>query len=91
MGLRASARASWDVAVKFHYSLLSKSGLKSIKKQEAWGVGWGGGIFFFFSGKLLRRPAHCEVVHQCRENNRGDVLAIGDGRNSLEQCTPLSA
>lgn len=89
MGLRASARASWDVAVKFHYSLLSKSGLKSIKKQEAWGVGWGGGIFF--SGKLLQRPVHREVVHQCGENNRGDVSAIGDGRNSLEQSTPLSA
>lgn len=43
MGLRAKARASWDVAVKFHYLLLSKSGLKSIKKQEARGVG--GGIF----------------------------------------------
>lgn len=45
MGLRARARASWDVAVKFHYSLLSKSGLKSIKKQEAWGAGWGKAFF----------------------------------------------
>lgn len=89
MGLRARARASWDVAVKFHYSLLSKSGLKSIKKQEAWGVGWG--EVFFFSGKLLRCTVHCDVVHQCRENNRGDILAIGDGCNSLEQSTPLSA
>lgn len=45
MGPRARARASWDVAVKFHYSLLSKSGLKSIKKQEAWGAGWGKAFF----------------------------------------------
>jgi len=45
----------------------------------------------FFSGKLLRRTVHHDVVHQCRENNWGDVLAIGDGRNSLEQSTPLSA
>lgn len=45
MGLRVRARASWDVAVKFHYLLLSKSGLKSIKKQEAWGVGWGEAFF----------------------------------------------
>lgn len=80
------ARASWDVAVKFHYSLLSKSGLKSIKKQEAWGLGGR----YFFSRKLLRRTVHCDAVHQSRENNRGDVSVIGDAHNSLKQSTPLS-
>lgn len=91
MGLRA--RASWDVAVKFHYLLLSKSGLKSIKKQEAWGVGCGG---YFFSRKLLWRMVHRIVVHRivvhrCGENNRGDGSAIRAGCNSLEQSTSLSA
>lgn len=33
---------------------------------------------------------HRIVVNQCRENNRGDVSAIRDGCNSLEQSTPLS-
>lgn len=82
--------------------LLCKSGLKSIKKQEAGRGGWvfvcGVGFFFFFSfcfgflffnRKWLQCPLRRDVVEQRRERNGGHV-SVGCC-NIPEPSAPLSA